>query len=228
MAKALPKSHPRDDRRIRVAIVDDHPVVRYGLRQRLSLEADMEVCGDASSAAEAHALIAAQHPDVALVDLSLGDGDGLDLIKDLYGRANAVKVLVVSGHDESTYVERCLRAGAHGYLHKNEAIDCLVDAIRTVSAGRPYVSDGLASTLLRKMVGGSPVESTSPTDDLSDRQLQVFEWIGRGLTIPQIGEKLFLSPKTIQTYREQLKRKFNVNTSAQLARLAHQWVLERR
>ncbi len=227
--KTAKKREPSDQEQttqIRVFIVDDHAVVRHGLTQRLDLESDMEVCGEASTAHEALKEMNTTVPDVVLVDLSLDDGNGLDLIKDIKSRGDQTRVLVVSGHDESAYAERCVRAGAHGYLHKKEAVDEIVDAIRTVAADNVYLSDATAARTLRRVLSGKVDPDASPLDTLSDRELQVYELIGQGLTVNEIADKLFLSPKTIETYRAHLKEKLNLKNSNELARSAMQWVLE--
>jgi DNA-binding NarL/FixJ family response regulator len=222
------QTDPVPNRRFRVLIVDDHPVVRHGYGQRIALEPDMQVCGEASTAHEALEQIESLRPDIALIDLSLANGDGLDLIKDIKARGEHVRLLVISAHDESVYAERCIRAGAHGYLQKNEAIDKIVAGIRRVMAGDYFLSDAASAQALRKALSANPDEqAASPVESFSDRELQVYELIGQGLTVPQIAEKLFLSPKTIETYRAHLKGKLNLKTSNELTRHAIQWVLER-
>ncbi|MEX2215933.1 MAG: response regulator transcription factor [Phycisphaeraceae bacterium] len=210
-------------------IVDDHPVVRHGFAQRLNVETDIEVCGDAGAAHEALRQADALQPNVIMVDISLEEGSGLDLIKDLKSRGDDVRILVVSSHDEDVYAERCLRAGAHGYLHKGQAIDRIVEAVRQVARGGYYLSSDVASRALKLALVGNaaPAPSSSPVDLLSDRELQVFELLGQGMTVNGIADKLFLSPKTIETYRAHLKLKLNLANSSALLRHAMQWVLER-
>ncbi len=226
MNTARKKTNKQPPAKARVLIVDDHPVVRHGFAQRINLESDLEVCGEVAAAHEAFRLIGSLKPDVALVDISLDDGNGLDLIKDVKSRGDDVKILVVSGHDELTYAERCVRAGAHGYLHKSEAIDKIVDAIRRVMTDGCYLSDAITARTLKRVLSGKAEPTGAPIDLLSDRELQVYELIGQGLTVNQIAEKLFLSPKTIETHRAHLKQKLNLKNSNELTRHAIQYVLE--
>ena len=212
--------------KLRVFIVDDHAVVRHGFTQRINIEDDMQVCGTADSVQAALDQIDRLQPDVALVDISLGKRDGLELIKDLKSRGDQAHIVVVSGHDESVYAERCLRAGAQGYLHKAEAIDKVVDAIRTAAAGDYYLSDAATKKALQRAAKGDAALAGSPIDSFSDRELQVYELLGQGLTVREIGEKLFLSPKTIETYRGHLKRKLSIETSSELTRHAMRWATE--
>lgn len=228
METARKKTFPQTDTaKATVFIVDDHAVVQHGFTQRINIEDDLQVCGTASTSEEAMDQIARLKPQVALIDLSLGRGDGLDLIKQLKSRGDQIRVLVISGHDEGVYAERSIRAGAHGYLHKAQAIDEVVDAIRTVLAGNLYLSDDATHRTLKRVLAspGTPVNA-SPVDGLSDRELQVYEMLGQGLSIKEIGERLFLSPKTIETYRGHLKRKLNLESSSELMRHAIQWSME--
>jgi len=227
MVKAQRKGARLLRNKARVLIVDDHPVVRLGIRQRLALEPDLEVCGEVATAAEGLGAVEALHPDVALVDLALDDRNGLELIKDIVFRGIKTAILVVSSHDESVYAERCVRAGARGYLNKSQAMDSVVEAIRCVASGRLYLSEAISSRLQRRDRSGRAEPVDSPLDRLSDRELQVYEMLGRGHTVTQIAEKLFLSPKTIETYRAHLKEKLNLRNSNELTHHAIQWVLQR-
>lgn len=210
----------------RVVIVDDHPIVRAGLAALIDAETDLEVCGQAEDAPEARRLVERERPDVVLVDLSLGGTSGLELIKDLVGRP--VRVLVVSMHDEITWTERSLAAGALGYVHKSEATKNIVAAIRRVMTGRTYVSEAASERMMQRMVGSATRDRfETPVDRLSDRELEIFDRIGRGLTTQQIGESLFLSPKTVQTYRQRIKEKLGLETAAELSTQATRWVVER-
>ncbi|MCB1007900.1 MAG: response regulator transcription factor [Acidobacteria bacterium] len=210
----------------RVVIVDDHPIVRAGLASLIDSESDLSVCGQAEDAREALRVIEREQPDLVLVDLSLKGTSGLELIKHLTDRP--VKVLVVSMHDEATWSERALAAGALGYVHKSEATRDIVQAIRRVMTGRPYVSDSIAERILRKMVGTAvPEPSEDPVSALSDRELEIFQRIGEGKTTQEIGDSLCLSPKTVQTYRQRIKQKLGLENAAELSSQATRWVVER-
>jgi DNA-binding NarL/FixJ family response regulator len=210
----------------RVVIVDDHPIVRSGYAQLLSLEPDLEVCGEAGSMVDGLQVVDREHPDLVIVDLSLSEGSGLELCKQIKARQNGTKMLVVSMHDESLFAERVLRAGAAGYVNKQEATHTLVEAIRTVMDGRIYLSSQMTDRMLCRAVGSEGFTDESPIHRLSDRELQVLEMIGQGVTTRQIAERLFLSPKTVESYRENLKAKLHLENSAELTRYAVQWVLE--
>lgn len=210
----------------RVVIVDDHPIVRAGLAALIDAESDLRVCGQAEDAHAARRLVESTRPDVVLVDLSLGGASGLDLVKELAERE--IRVLVVSMHDEVTWTERALAAGALGYVQKSAATDCIVQAIRRVMTGRPYVSEAISERMMQRMVGSSIRDRfESPVDRLSDRELEIFDRIGRGMTTQQIGDSLFLSPKTVQTYRQRIKEKLGLETAAELSTQATRWVVER-
>ncbi len=228
MPAAKQRTRDSKPRKMRVFIVDDHPIVRHGFIQRLGLEPDMEVCGQAAKAQEALTGIGELKPDVALIDLSLEEGNGVDLIKELKTRGDKVKIIVVSSFDESAYAERSIRAGAHGYLNKKEAVDKIVDAIQRVAAGGYFLSEAMTAKALGRALSGKSDPGGSPLDTFSDREMQVYELLGSGLTVNQIAEKLFLSPKTIETYRENLKKKLDLKSSGDLLRHAIQWNLEHR
>jgi DNA-binding NarL/FixJ family response regulator len=209
-----------------VVIVDDHPVVRAGLAALLAAEPGIVVCGQAENAHDGLRVVESEQPDLVLVDLSLGGSSGLELIKQLAGKL--VKVLVVSMHDEATWSERALAAGALGYVHKSEATRDIVTAIRRVMSGRPYVSDSIGERILRRMVGTSPLEPRKDAlTTLSDRELEVFQRIGEGRTTQEIGTALCLSPKTVQTYRQRIKDKLGLDTAAELSTEATRFVMER-
>lgn len=210
----------------RVFILDDHPVVRHGFTQRINLETDMEFCGEAATAHDALRLVEELKPHVIMVDISLDEGDGLDVIRNLTARSDDIKILVVSSHDESIYAERCIRAGAHGYLQKSEAIDKVVEAIRHVLTDECYLSDAITSRALKWIIAGSAGPGGDGLESLSDRELQVYQLIGQGKTVNQIAEKLFLSPKTIETYRAHLKVKLQLKNSNELTHHAIRWVME--
>jgi DNA-binding NarL/FixJ family response regulator len=208
----------------RVLIVDDHAVVRQGLRQLLGSERDLEVCGEAETAHEALGRIEALKPDVVVLDLSLRESDGLDLLKDIRVRFPAVKALVLSMHDEGFYGERVLRAGGRGYVMKEEAAAKVLEAVRCVLRGEIYLSQHLTSRMLSSLTGGKSLTDVSTVHTLSDRELQVFRLIGQGLGTRQIAEKLNLSIKTIESHRENVKRKLGLADATELVRHAVRWV----
>lgn len=211
--------------RYRILIVDDHPVVRQGLAAEIGRHADLEVCGSAACVADALKLVEGQTPDAAIVDLSLEGEDGLELIDYIKSRCPATRIIAYSAHDEETYAGRVLRAGAHGYLCKREPMPKIVDAIRRVLEGEVYLTTHAATSLLQRAAVGKPLDE-DPVAVLSNRELQVFEMIGQGMTTVQIGEKLGVSPKTIESHRKGIKTKLNLASSAQLSRRAFQWVGE--
>ncbi|MBM4018293.1 MAG: response regulator transcription factor [Planctomycetes bacterium] len=220
-AKPAPKRS-----KARILVVDDHPIVRQGLVQMIGSESDLEVCGQAESAAEALRAIAATAPDAAIVDLSLKGSSGLELLKDIKVRHPRLPVLVLSVFDEAMYAERALRAGARGYMMKEEAAEKVLTAVRRILAGQIYLSDTMAARLLHNLVGGRPAAG-SPAERLSDRELEVFGLIGQGYGNTDIAHKLHLSPKTVETYRGHIKVKLNLTSSTELLQHAIQWARER-
>ncbi len=211
----------------RILIVDDHPVVRAGLRAQLATEPDLEICGEAEDVAGALAQVEATQPDVAVIDISLKSGNGLDLIKRLRAHRQTVRVLVWSMYPEALYAERALRAGAQGYLHKGQAADEVLKALRAVLAGRVYLSGDLTDQMLQRFVGGQGVER-SPAMCLSDRELEAFELMGQGLTTEQLAAKMHISPKTVETFRARIKEKLGLSNITELVQRATQWVIENR
>jgi DNA-binding NarL/FixJ family response regulator len=209
--------------RTRIVIVDDHPIVRLGIRQMLAQEHDLEVCGEAESADAAKQLISSARPDLAVVDLSLSQGSGLELIRSLRESMPLLPVLVLSMHDETLFAERVLRAGARGYIVKREAITDLVKAIRQLLAGRVYVSEGMSQTILARL-GREAVAADNPLASLTDRELAVFDLIGRGRSTNAIAEQLGVSVKTIETYRSNIKTKLNLKDATDLIRFAATWI----
>jgi len=210
----------------RIVIVDDHPLVREGLIGLLAAQSDFAVCGEASGAREARQIVAETKPDVVIIDLTLPDGSGLDLIKEFKAKWPAMKLLVLSMHDESLFAERVLRAGAVGYVSKHEASRTIVQAVRTILAGKLYLSPNMTELVVqRAFVSGLDV-SRSPVERLTEREREVFELIGQGLSSRQIAVKLGVSPKTVETHREHIKEKLELTTGAELAKYAVQWVLE--
>lgn len=212
---------------IRVFVIDDHPIVRHGFAQLFAVEPDLELCGQAADPQSALDTLAAADPGVVIVDVSLGDASGIDLIRDLKQLAPRAAVLVVSMHDEQLYAERSLRAGAAGYVMKHEAPVAIVRAIRTVAAGGLFVSEAVSARLLRQVVSGARDEA-SPLGALSNRELHVLELIGRGLGTREIADLLHISVKTVESYRARLKEKMNLRSGTELTRFAVRWTTDER
>ncbi len=201
----------------KVLIVDDHPIVCQGLQAIIDAQADLTVCGVAEDVAGALDTISKEQPDIAIVDLNLKGGDGLELIKAHRARGRELPILVLSMHDEGLYAERAIRAGAKGYLMKQEASAKVIDAVRCVLAGELFVSDTLRHRLLE---GSGPQQASDPMADLSDRELQVFRLIGLGHGTRQIAESLHLSIKTIESHRRNIKLKLGIKSAPELVRQA--------
>jgi DNA-binding NarL/FixJ family response regulator len=206
----------------KVFIVDDHPIVRQGLVQLVDGEPDLAVCGHGDDAYQSLAGIRSVRPDLVLLDVSLKGADGLELLKEIKAFDADLRVLMLSMHDESLYAERALRAGANGYIMKQEAPQALLAAIRKVLEGQVYVSEKMGATLLQRMVGGKKGINQLPMDRLTDRELEVFRMIGSGLSVKEIADKLCLSAKTVEAHREHIKEKLNFKNSAELLRFAIQ------
>lgn len=222
-----PSTGGSNPNRRKVFLVDDHAVVRNGLAQLVNQTPDLVVIGEASLAEEALEKISASSPDIAIVDLSLGDMGGLELLKHLKAQLPELPVLVLSMHDETFYAERCLRAGARGYIMKKEAIEQVEHAVRQILDGKVYLSSRMSELFLLAVARGDAAKIGSPVHLLSDRELEVFECIGRGLGASEIARKLHLSVKTIESYQAKLKEKLHLKDSAQLFQTALHWT-ERR
>ncbi len=208
-----------------IALVDDHPLLRKGLARTIEAEADLNVAGQMDSAEEALSEIEDLAPDLVIVDISLPGMSGMELIKHLQSRLPDVQILVVSRHDETLYAERCIRAGARGYVMKQEAGDDIVQAIRKVLNDRIFVSEEINERLLQSMAeGGRERIMQSPLEVLSDRELEVFELTGQGLSTREIAERLHLSVKTVESYRARIKNKLNLDSANELMKHAVQWV----
>jgi DNA-binding NarL/FixJ family response regulator len=213
--------------RARVLIVDDHPAVREALALRIGRQSDLEVCGEAADTSEALRVVAETQPDVAVIDISLKTGNGIDLIKRIKDRKADVRILVWSMHSESLYAERALRAGALGYINKDQATDRIVEAIRRVLEGKVWLSEMMMEKMLQRAVGGGREEGLpSPLEALADRELEVFRLIGQGMKTVEIAGRLHLSVKTIETYRDRIRQKLDLSDGTSLAHYATQWVLE--
>jgi DNA-binding NarL/FixJ family response regulator len=211
--------------RRQIFLVDDHPITREGLARLINCESDMEVCGQAGNASRAIAEIAALKPDLVIVDVSLTSGpSGLELIKDLLVRHPRLRMLALSTHDESLYAERALRAGAKGYVMKQEPTEKVMAAIRQVLHGRIYLSEAMNERLLRKMTQPGHPPGTSEIERLSDRELEVYRLIGQGRSTRQIAHELHLSISTIETHRTHIKDKLHLSSAAELVRRAVEWV----
>ena len=208
----------------RIFLVDDHPLVCEGLTILINRHNDLVVCGEAASAPEALQAIVALRPDAALVDLTLASGSGLELIKDLRACCPETALVVLSMHDEATYAERALRAGARGYVMKREATKKVIAALRQVLEGKLFVSDDFARAMTEKIIEWQTPQSGSPIAALSDRELQVFELLGTGMESREIAESLNIALKTVQTHCARMKAKFGVSTLSVLMREAVRWV----
>jgi DNA-binding NarL/FixJ family response regulator len=202
----------------KIIIVDDHPVVRQGMTQLINQETDLEVCGQIEEASKVIDLIKKIKPDLVILDLSLKDTSGIEVIKDIKVSYQDLPILVLSMHDESLYAERVLRLGAMGYIMKHEATEKIIFAIRQVLNGNIYASDNILGKILRKAVGSNKTDSNNPLEILSDRELEIFQFIGDGLKTSQIAAKLNLSTKTIEVYKEKIKEKLNLQSGAELTR----------
>jgi len=207
----------------RVLIVDDHPIVREGLRTLIEREPDLCVCAEAGDAAEAMKALESTEPDVVVLDISLKESSGIELLRDLRLVRPDVAVLALSIHDESVYAERLLRAGAQGYVMKQEGTLKVVEGIRAVLGGEVYLSAKMSRRLLKKMVAGRDGGVETPIERLTNRELEVLRLIGRGYGTRQIGEVLHLSPKTIETYREHIKTKLKLDSARELLQYAVKW-----
>jgi DNA-binding NarL/FixJ family response regulator len=211
---------------VKILIVDDHPIVREGLAARIARQPDLAVCGEAEDVNTALELVKSTGPDLVIVDLSLKSGQGLDLIRRIHAFSESTKTLVSSMYDESLYAERALRAGALGYVNKQEMSEKIIEAIRQVLDGKIYLSPNMTERLLHRAVGAQPQLVQSPVETLSDRELEIFKLVGLGKTTRQIAGELHLSIKTVETHRENIKSKLHIVNAAELSREAVQWVME--
>lgn len=206
-----------------ILIVDDHPVMRRGLASLIEFEPDLAVCGEAADGHAALEAIRLHHPDLVIVDLELAGSDGLDLVKEMKVHHAEIPALVLSMHSESVFAERSLRAGARGYVTKNQLDETVLSAIRCLLAGGVYMSPTLQARLAARFVAGRTLDDDSPVGALSDRELQVFRLIGQGKSTRQVGEILHLSIKTIESHREHIKQKLDLQSAQELVQCAVRW-----
>lgn len=219
--------HPTSARPARVLIVDDHAIVRYGMGVLLSGANDLTLCGEAGTVDEALAAIRTLQPDIAVIDIILHDKSGLDLIREIRNQGSAMPILVMSMHDEATHAEKALRAGAQGYIMKEDADEVLVEALRTLLDRKIYVSGDISEKLLRNYAEGEDAGDPGGIDSLTDREKEIFECMGRGLTTRKIADQFNLSPRTVEVHRAKIKKKLDCEDAAQLIRTAVQWVESR-
>jgi DNA-binding NarL/FixJ family response regulator len=206
-----------------VLVVDDHPIVRQGLALLINREPDLAVCGEAENAHAAMLFLMQNKPDILVVDISLNGPDGLDLLKDIRSRHPDIPVLILSMHDESIYAERALRAGAQGYIMKQEATEKVLMALRRILAHEMYVSERIANRMLQRYIGNPDLERPSSMSDLTDRELEVFRLIGMGHATRQIAEELHISVKTVESYQAHIKEKLSLRSGRELVQHAIQW-----
>jgi DNA-binding NarL/FixJ family response regulator len=207
----------------KVFVVDDHPIVRQGLALLINREPDLMVCGEAENAQVALQSIAAMRPDILVLDISLNGPDGLDLLKDLRTRNLILPVLILSMHDESIYAERALRAGAQGYIMKQEATEKVLVALRRILSSEIYVSEHIANRMLQRFIGNRGGGRPSSIADLTDRELEVFRLIGEGHSTRQIADELHISVKTVESYQAHIKEKLSLRSARELVQHAIQW-----
>jgi DNA-binding NarL/FixJ family response regulator len=212
------------DNRKRILLVDDHAVVRFGIAQLINRQSDLVVCGEEEDARKALDAITRHQADLVIADLSLKDSSGLELIRNIKAQFPAKPILVVSVHDETVYAEIAFRAGALGYLMKQEALEKIITAIRRVLAGNVYVSDALGAKMLQQQVRGHTDVQQPAIKSLSDREIEVFHLIGQWKKTKEIAGELHLSVKTVEYYREQIKRKLNLRDASELTQYATAWV----
>ena len=207
-------------------LVDDHPIVRSGLAGLVGAERDLMICGEAEDVQGALVVLRAELPDLAIVDVSLKESSGIELMERIRDEAPQTRTLALSMYDEELYAERALRAGAQGFVSKKNALDVLIEAIREILAGGIYLSPAMKNRILGRLAASAHDPSVEPTQTLSNRELEVFQQIGNGATTREIARRMKLSVKTIETYRESLKKKLHVKNSAELTQHAVRWVLE--
>ncbi|MCP4573542.1 MAG: response regulator transcription factor [bacterium] len=208
----------------RLLIVDDHPLVRSGIKSLLQLESDLVVCGEAEDAQSALEVIAAEKPDLVLVDISLKNSNGLNLLKDIAQNYPSIMTLAVSMHDEYTYAIRCLKAGASGYIMKQSGTEKILEAIRCVLDGRTYLSEGMTRNAVEQLGAGKATPGASPVEALSNRELELFQLTGQGKEISEIAEIMNISPRTVEVHRSHIKKKLGLRTSTDIFQTAYEWL----
>lgn len=208
----------------RIVIVEDHPVFRAGLKELIETEADLQVCGEADTATKAMQIVARETPDLAIVDITLKGRSGIELIKNLHHDHPDLKMLVLSMHHESLYAERAFRAGANGYIMKEETSASIIEAIRSVERGEQYASRQFMASVFNKYLSHPKDDTRSPIDRLTHRELEVFRLLGMGMTTRAIASRLDLSVKTIGTYRERIKTKLDLQNASDLVHAATRWL----
>ena len=226
MTAVTPKASETQTAKAKVLLVDDHPIVRQGLGQLINEEPDLSIVGEAEDFQQALAAIDTANPDVAIVDISLKDRSGIELIKEIRAKRPELPILVLSMHDESLHAERVLRAGAKGYIMKQEATEQVMNAIRRVLRGEVYLSERMSSRMVNRLVAGPQNVGGSPIERLSGREFEVFQMIGQGVGPSEIAERLGLSVKTVETHRERIKEKLNLASGIELIRYAMQYVMD--
>lgn len=207
----------------KILLIDDHPLVREWLANLINQQSDLRVCGEAAEGSAALELIGTEKPDIVIVDISLEGGSGIELIKNIKALHPGVLILVLSMHDETLYAERALRAGGRGYIMKREATKKILQGIRAVLEGKLFISDRMNALMAEKFVDGKPHASHSPIEELSDRELEVFQLMGRGMTTRQIADALHVSFKTVQAFHARIKEKLNLANATELLREAIRW-----
>lgn len=213
------------EKKFRILLVDDHPIVRRGLALLIDREPDLAVCGEADGAHSAFSAIDTLRPELVVLDISLSGPDGLDVLKEIRSKTGSLPVLILSMHDETIYAERAMRAGANGYIMKQEATEKVLIAIRRILQGEVYLSDRLTNTMLQQFVHGTAPAKTSPLVNLTDRELEVFRLIGGGHGTRQIADELHLSVKTIESYQAHIKEKLALRNARELVQHAIEWTV---
>jgi DNA-binding NarL/FixJ family response regulator len=212
-------------RKFRVLLVDDHPIVRQGLGLLINREQDLAVCGEADGAHSAFQAIGTLNPDIVVLDISLSGPDGLDVLKEIRIKSGSLPVLLLSMHDETIYAERAMRAGANGYIMKQEATEKVLVAIRRILQGEVYLSERLTSTMIHQYVHGAGAGKSSPLLSLTDRELEIFRLIGEGHSTRQIADELHLSVKTIESHQAHIKEKLALKNARELVMHAIEWTV---
>ncbi|MDY6970074.1 MAG: response regulator transcription factor [Spirochaetota bacterium] len=216
----------KKDKQIKILLVDDHPILRQGIRQVVEGTGEFQVCGEASNANDAIKEINKNKPDVVIVDIMLdGNVNGIDLVRSIRERFSDIYTIILSMHEESLYAERAVRAGARGYIMKEVAPKNIIDAIRTVLAGELYLSENQSKKIIDKLVHGSVDTDGLSLDELSDRELEIFQLIGNGFSVKEIAKKLNLSIYTVESHRRNIKIKMKLNSSSEVTKHAIQWII---